>query len=71
MSAEAVYFRRRVAESVLQLIMETDVEGLIGASRHEGADQRTTDEFLGKACWGPQDRGNPGPFVALVFRRAL
>ena len=35
-------FLRAVAESVLQLIMEADVEGVIGAGRHERADQRTT-----------------------------
>jgi transposase-like protein len=35
-------FRRAVAEAVLQLIMEADVEGLIGAGKHERADQRTT-----------------------------
>jgi putative transposase len=28
-------FLRAVAESVLQILMETDVEGLIGAARHE------------------------------------
>lgn len=28
-------FLRTVAESVLQLLMEADVEGLIGAGRHE------------------------------------
>ena len=28
-------FLRAVAEAVLQLLMETDVEGLIGAGRHE------------------------------------
>ena len=28
-------FLRTVAEAVLQLIMETDVEGVIGAGRHE------------------------------------
>ena len=33
---------RAVAEAVLQLIMEADVEGLIGAGKHERADQRTT-----------------------------
>jgi putative transposase len=32
-------FLRSVAEAVMQLLMETDVEGLIGAGRHE----RTTD----------------------------
>ncbi len=35
-------FLRAVAEAVLQLLMETDVEGVIGAGRHERADGRTT-----------------------------
>ena len=35
-------FLRTVAEAVLQLIMEADVEGLIGAGRHERAENRTT-----------------------------
>ena len=35
-------FLRTVAEAVLQLIMEADVEGLIGAGKHERADQHTT-----------------------------
>ena len=30
-----VDFLRTVAESVLQIIMEADVDGLIGAGRHE------------------------------------
>ena len=33
---------RAVAEAVLQLIMETDVEGVIGAGRHERAEGRTS-----------------------------
>ena len=33
-------FLRTVAEAVLQLIMETDVEGVIGAGRHERAEGR-------------------------------
>ena len=33
---------RSIAEAVLQLIMETDVEGLIGAGRHERSGERTT-----------------------------
>jgi transposase-like protein len=33
---------RAVAEAVLQPIMETDVEGVIGAGRHERAEGRTT-----------------------------
>jgi putative transposase len=35
-------FLRAVAEAVLQLIMEADVEGVIGAGRHERAEARTT-----------------------------
>ena len=31
-----------IAEAVLQLMMEADVDGLIGAGRHERADGRTT-----------------------------
>ncbi|WP_369923976.1 hypothetical protein [Leisingera sp. XS_AS12] len=38
-------FLRAVAEAVLQLIMEADVEGLIVAGKHERADQRTTWEY--------------------------
>jgi putative transposase len=35
-------FLRSVAEAVAQLLMETDVEGLIGAGRHERSGDRTT-----------------------------
>jgi transposase-like protein len=35
-------FLRTIAEAVLQLLMEADVEGLIGAGRHERAENRTT-----------------------------
>ena len=35
-------FLRAVAEAVLQLIMEADVEGVVGASRHERSADRTT-----------------------------
>lgn len=35
-------FLRGIAEAVLQLIMETDVEGIIGAGRHERSGDRTT-----------------------------
>ena len=35
-------FLRVVAESVLQIIMEADVDGLIGAGRHERSGDRTT-----------------------------
>ena len=35
-------FLRAVAESVVQLLMETDVEGVIGAGRHERTADRQT-----------------------------
>ncbi len=35
-------FLRSVAEAVVQLLMETDVEGLIGAGRRERTGERTT-----------------------------
>src|SRR5256885_12586019 len=35
-------FLRAVAEGVLQLLMETDVEGLIGAGRYERSGERMT-----------------------------
>ena len=35
-------FLRSVAEAVLQLLMETDIEGLIGAGRYERNGERTT-----------------------------
>ncbi len=35
-------FLRSIAEAVLQRIMEADVEGLIGAGRHERSGERTT-----------------------------
>jgi putative transposase len=33
-------FLRSVAEAVLQLLMETDVESMIGAGRHERSPER-------------------------------
>ena len=35
-------FLRSAAEAVVQLLMETDVEGCIGAARHERTDERST-----------------------------
>ncbi len=35
-------FLRSLAESVLQVLMEADVEGLIGAGRHERTGERQT-----------------------------
>ena len=36
-------FLRAVAEAVLQLLMESDVEGMIGAGRYERSGERTTE----------------------------
>src|SRR4051795_9010718 len=54
-------FLRSVAEAVLQILMEADVEGLIGAGRHErsgerlnyrnGYRDRTLDTRLGALNW--------------------
>ena len=35
-------FLRSAAEAVVQMLMEADVEGLIGAARHERTGERTT-----------------------------
>ena len=35
-------FLRSLAEAVVQLLMETDVDGVIGAGRHERSVERTT-----------------------------
>jgi putative transposase len=35
-------FPRSVAEAVVQLLMEADVDGLTGAGRHERSTERTT-----------------------------
>src|SRR3981189_3504013 len=61
-------FLRAVAEAVLQLLMETDVEGLIGAGRYERSGERST--------WrnGYRDRtldtrlGSPPPRIPKVGR---
>ena len=35
-------FLRTVAEAVVQMLMEADVDGLVGAGRHERSGERTT-----------------------------
>ena len=35
-------FLRRAAQAVVQMLMEADVKGLIGAARHERSEERTT-----------------------------
>src|ERR1700716_3801170 len=55
-------FLRSVAEAVVQLLMETDVEGLIGAGRHERSGERTT------YCNGYRDRTLDTRLGALQLR---
>jgi hypothetical protein len=56
-------FLRAVAEAVLQLLMETDVEGLIGAGRYQRSGERTTwrnapvEAPFGKRHGEPSGRG--------------
>ena len=45
-------FLRSVAEAVVQLLMETDVEGLIGAGRHERSGERGGPENLDGSIGG-------------------
>jgi transposase-like protein len=58
-------FLRAVAEAVLQLLMETDVEGLVGAARYERSGERTTwrngyrDRTLDTRLGALQLRGAP------------
>lgn len=53
-------FLRSVAESVLQIIMEADIDDLIGAGRHERSGERSTwrngygVEPISKFCRSPQ-----------------
>ena len=72
-------FLRAVAESVLQLLMEADVEGLIGAGRHERAADRLNwrNGYLDharRAAWlaQPQDPEAAGrrPTSRRSWRRA-
>ena len=39
-------FLRAIAEAVLQLLMEADVEGLIGAGRHERSGERRATAII-------------------------
>ena len=70
-------FLRAVAEAVLQLLMETDVEGLIGAGRHErsperlnyrnGFRDRTLDTVNGAAVHRPAAAAYPEAAPGLVL----
>ena len=56
-------FLRAVAEAVLQLLMDADVEGLIGAGRYERNGERTTPAFAGAgsgATATATERSTPG-----------
>ena len=56
-------FLRTVAESVLQIIMEADVDGLIGACRHERSGDRTRScptEWCSFADFGTTISGKAG-----------
>jgi hypothetical protein len=63
-------FLRAVAEAVLQILMEADVEGLIGAGRHEvrsigsitataPATAASRPDWARSACGSPSCRGGP------------
>src|SRR5512134_1861090 len=69
-------FLRTVAEAVLQILMESDVEGLIGAGRHErsaerrnwrnGYRDRTLDARLGQLQLVGSAAPNPQAAPGLV-----
>ena len=51
-------FLRSVAEAVLQLLMEADVEGLIGAARHERTPVRVLRRLWAvRRVWSPRTLG--------------
>jgi transposase-like protein len=50
-------FLRSVAEAVLQILMEADVEGLVGAGRHERSPEGSV------ASWRGRGRGRGGKSV--------
>src|SRR6185312_1594504 len=66
-------FLRSVAEAVVQLLMEADVEGVIGAGRHERSGERTTyrngyrDRSLDTRL-GSLHSGSPSCGRAATFR---
>lgn len=59
-------FLRGIAEAVLQLIMETDVEGIIGAGRHERSGDRTTWRNGYRAPSSARQRARYTPSCPLV-----
>ena len=73
-------FLRAVAEAVLQLLMESDVEGQIGAGRYErsgeritwrnGYRDRTPDARLCGACRSAPSRSPPAASIFVSGRLA-
>lgn len=61
-------FLRSVAEAVLQPLMEADVERLIGAGRHERAENRTTwrNDYRERADEIPCAVGNRRSIRSLI-----
>jgi transposase-like protein len=73
-------FLRSVAEAVLQLLMEADVEGLVGAGRYERSSERSTwrngagcrDTSVNgcyaahQVCWLCPARVRPRAWISLV-----
>jgi putative transposase len=54
-------FLRSVAEAVLQLLMEHDVEGLVGAGRYERGDGRQTwRNYQARRATGARPSGREG-----------
>jgi hypothetical protein len=51
-------FRRTVPEAVLQILMEADVEGLIGAGRHERTVDRQGTPTVASSPSSTADRGS-------------
>jgi hypothetical protein len=56
-------FLRAVAEAVLQILTEADVEGLIGAGRHE----RSADRLNYRNGGRPRNRVSSVRFLPLVL----
>src|SRR5215203_5867859 len=76
-------FLRSVAEAVLQMLMEADVEGVIGAGRHERSAERLTwrngptapfsEAVLNKSCdsAGVLGRWNDSAIVRSLIKTTL
>ena len=65
-------FLRAIAESVLQLIMEADVDGLIGAGRYERGDGRQTwrNGYRDRSLDSERDEHPTFPFAIAAARTA-